>query len=307
MTVTALNVFNHFSKYAELPELQGPEYEVVINSEIEGKFWEFAAKRMNIYHKKSSGQPGPWTDDEILQNFYFTNCYRELDKTTVLWNKLLEPVKDNMQLLFLNTAYMRFCGRPETIVATGLMGLDQAQAESAKLKEVYDNLPDPRNTSAYLFPIAGALSLGYKDRPEFFFYHLPKIALESSEIISRANDAPIGDVVADLVKVMGFGARFHLSEILMDIGYIYPNLINEFKEFPIGPGAEPICKELNKKANSRHVALTLMKNQPTDFPHLVVNGKKVMLTAANVEQCLCEFRKYNNLVLGIGRRRFYRK
>lgn len=298
------SIYNHFSKYSTLPELIGPEYDVRLNTKVEQDFWDFCIERMSVYHRKVAGQEAPWSDDVILQKFYFTNCYRELDKTTVLWHSMLEPVKQDPVLLFLNVAYMRFCGRPSTIDATGLLNLDKK-----RLKEqwdIFNNLPEPKNTSAYLFPIAGALMLGYKDRPEFFFVHLPKIAEASAEIIWSSEDEPIGPVVERLLKPMGFGARFHLSEIMMDIGYIHPNLVNEFKEFAIGPGAEPICKALADKSNSRHVALTLMKHQPKEFPHLEVDGKKVMLTTANVEQCLCEYRKYLNLKLGIGRRRLYR-
>ena len=49
-------------------------------------FFAYARKRHEIYLKRKAGEPPPWTDDPILQQYRFTNVFRELDKTT-LWFK----------------------------------------------------------------------------------------------------------------------------------------------------------------------------------------------------------------------------
>ena len=37
---------------------------------------------MNIFWRKYNGEQAPWTDDEILRNFKFTNVYRCLDRVS---------------------------------------------------------------------------------------------------------------------------------------------------------------------------------------------------------------------------------
>lgn len=43
-------------------------------------YW--CCERMNIFWKKYNGEQSPWTDDDILQNFKFTNVYRVLDRSS---------------------------------------------------------------------------------------------------------------------------------------------------------------------------------------------------------------------------------
>lgn len=68
-------------------------------------FFEFARRRQDIYNLRKEGYPRPWSEDEILNNWYFTNVYRENDKTTE-WFR--ENVRRDLQL------------RPQVIPATML-------------------------------------------------------------------------------------------------------------------------------------------------------------------------------------------
>lgn len=58
-------------------------------------FFQFAEKRQQIYESRKTGEPRPWTNDPILDNWYFTNVYRENDKTTE-WFR--ENVRRDLQL-----------------------------------------------------------------------------------------------------------------------------------------------------------------------------------------------------------------
>ena len=56
-------------------------------------FLYWICERQNIFWKKYNGQVGPWTDDEILRGFKFTNVYRCLDRVS---QYLLSRVMQNM-------------------------------------------------------------------------------------------------------------------------------------------------------------------------------------------------------------------
>lgn len=45
-------------------------------------FVAFVIERHNIYLRRKSGMPKPWTQDPILQSYRFCNIYRELDTVT---------------------------------------------------------------------------------------------------------------------------------------------------------------------------------------------------------------------------------
>lgn len=42
----------------------------------------FARERYNIFLRRRAGEPGPWTEDPILQEFRFCNVFREDDRVT---------------------------------------------------------------------------------------------------------------------------------------------------------------------------------------------------------------------------------
>jgi hypothetical protein len=79
-------------------------------------FFKYARKRHEIYQRRRHGFPKPWTKDEILQKYRFTNVFRELDKTTV-W--FADNVRDPMDgardpRLILATVVFRMLNRIES-------------------------------------------------------------------------------------------------------------------------------------------------------------------------------------------------
>lgn len=45
-------------------------------------YWYFAYERQNIFIKKQNGEPSPWTNDPILQEYKFCNSYRVNDRVS---------------------------------------------------------------------------------------------------------------------------------------------------------------------------------------------------------------------------------
>lgn len=63
---------------------------------------EFMVARHQIYLNRAAGKPKPWTDDPILQQYKFTNVFRELDRHTV-WvrENIREPYLDHPDMWFM--------------------------------------------------------------------------------------------------------------------------------------------------------------------------------------------------------------
>lgn len=64
-------------------------------------------ERHRIYLKKKAGEPKPWTEDLIFQQYKFTNVFRQLDKGTVALRKMLKRQKDPILILF-NIIWYRY-------------------------------------------------------------------------------------------------------------------------------------------------------------------------------------------------------
>lgn len=50
--------------------------------EVYDLYWYFACERQNIFVKKKSCEPSPWTSDPILQEYKFCNSYRVNDRVS---------------------------------------------------------------------------------------------------------------------------------------------------------------------------------------------------------------------------------
>lgn len=55
---------------------------IVINAEVRRFLW-WMEERHRVHLKRTAGEPKPWTDDLVMRNNFFTNPFRENDKTTI--------------------------------------------------------------------------------------------------------------------------------------------------------------------------------------------------------------------------------
>jgi hypothetical protein len=70
------------------PQELGPEVPIVLCSTpvmttaVYDTYWRFACERQDVFFRRLSGSPPPWTEDHILQQYKFTNAYRASDRTS---------------------------------------------------------------------------------------------------------------------------------------------------------------------------------------------------------------------------------
>lgn len=299
-----LNCYKHFSEYQDFGWMSGNE--VAIDSVIEQRYWDFAIERMKIFHLKDNGQPRPWTEDPILNRNYFTNCYRELDKTTIWIHDWLKPCLHDKKLTLLNIMFARYINLPKTLEITGNISLNKE--ENILSRKKFNEIEGPKFNTAYLFPQAGLSIIGAENREAFLYEKLPELVEPVYQLLMSDKKHSIQYLTNNIHPILKFKNPFHMTEIMMDFGYQFPEYIDEFKYLEMGRGAAPTCKILNKKAKPEDVAYTLMKHQPIDsFPYLQLNGKNILITTCNIEGIACEFRKYCSLLEGKGRNRLYHK
>jgi hypothetical protein len=78
-------------------------------------YWYFAAERQQVFKNRTAGQPGPWSDDPILQTYKFCNVFRAADRVSqflireVIYSNDASPADQLFQIVLF-----RLFSRPET-------------------------------------------------------------------------------------------------------------------------------------------------------------------------------------------------
>lgn len=293
-------------------------------------FFEFVFDRQSVWHKRTAlGLPAPWTDDKVLQNFRFCNVYRELDGGTLAISKYLAQPLPAEQKLFNIIAY-RFFNRRDTI--ENLFGglLSEQNFDFKALEKRFDAKKEEGNifSNAYLIT-AHAYNLDYRpqDKHVQILLMLNDLRFKLTDIIKNLRESSPQEgikIVADAVSSAG---PFLAGQILLDATYaknIVPYTANDF--LIVGPGAHwglnIICgRTLNKKEADAECR-KLWQIQPQAFAELkqttgkdwnevrwqnesYCGGKYLCLH--DVQNSLCEFRKYWRLKQGENAKRRYFK
>ena len=79
------------------------------------RFIYWIQERYQLGLRRAAGKPKPWTDDEVLQRYFFTWPYREMDKTTVWFREnVREPLRNDPRVLMATVIFRWF-----NLIATG--------------------------------------------------------------------------------------------------------------------------------------------------------------------------------------------
>lgn len=263
----------------------------------------FVEERVCVWEKKYTKQSEPYTKDPILQKYRFCNMLRELDRQTIEFHELLNPLRDNFPLWLMNMFYCRMVARPQTVKEVGLLSFDAM--ENARVYKRLLAYPRPRYGTPYVFPVSVILKSKTPTRELFITKHLSAVMADISKEIASWEKKSVSEGVAKILPLFGFNLSFLWTEVLIDTAYQYPEHVDLFKEFPVGPGALPTFKRIDASVTPSILAKKL---GALAYPSgLTVGGKPIVLSAENWEGVGCEFRKYTNLSSGKGRKRVFRK
>ncbi|MFH1547441.1 MAG: nucleotide kinase domain-containing protein [bacterium] len=293
-----VKLYRHWEKHSTYPISFSSTNNV--NPETIKDIELFITERMNIWQRKQEKQKPPYTNDPILQKYKFCNMYRELDRQTIEIHTFLNKIRDDFSLWLLNIAFFRFVCRPNTIKR-----VDRLSFEKKDNNQVYEKLlqlKSPKYGDAYVFPISVIQNSKYNTREKFLCSYLPSVIPTISKLIASFQNKTVLESLDIILPEFGYNFRFHWTEILIDIAYQFPEKIDLFKDFYVGPGAPPTLKKLSKREN---VLNDLVRVKLEGFPYLTYKGSPIYLSAENWEGIACEFRKYTNLKSGNGRKRLY--
>jgi hypothetical protein len=277
-------------------------------------FYDFMQKRENIRLRRAAGRPWPWTDDQILQDFKFTNVKRLYDRTTQeLLARLYRPNAERPFAEHLMMAGVaRYFGRWEFADAVGWredFGQDDEDYVAA-LAAARMDIGLPVFTGAYIITNQG-IKANKEDVVAHIFLKGLRLAAPGIAAVVKA-ECRWEPVIGAMMKITGFGGTgFMAKEVLLDTMLVHgvwpgegPLDLNTW--CPSGPGARRgaarVCGDDKAKPLNEADTLVTMRQLyaarttcwPSDYAELELH---------DIQFQLCEFDKYERVRLEQGRPR----
>lgn len=284
-------------------------------------FFEYLNERENVRLRKEAGDFFPWTEDQILRTYKFTNVRRQHDATSrELRQRFYTPnYGDDRRAILMNCATYRYFGTWEFASAIGWQSYDDfdfdfiedtAAERLARRERVF--------TGAYVITNQGISA----PKQEVVVHYFLKALWEATpEIVKLAQTSQSWEQVAKrMMKLNGFGGTgFMTKEVLLDTTYTgfweFQTHDDEEGSFsfpadwhkwtPIGPGALRGAARVLGDEQARPVKneqafqciMNLVNLQDLFFAH------DFHLSPTDIQFGLCEFDKYERVRLGQGKPR----
>lgn len=252
-------------------------------------------ERWQVYKRRQAGKQKPWSSNPIMQSVYFTNVYRELDKTTVWYREnIREPFGETPEVIFATIAFRWFNWIP-----TGRLLLGANLLRKWNLPDCLTLLGNYQKQGEQLFTGAFNISNSGSTKPK-----LNRVAEDYIQPVWEKREELLSFFGKDLTlekahKFLGRypglgGSGFMAAQVIADLKYT-PWLasaadwwtwcspgpgsirgLNRLLGRPVdGPALCNFLEEVNK------LRLELGQRLPTLPP----------LHAQDVQNCLCEYSK----------------
>lgn len=202
-------------------------------------YWEFAAERQRIYLDRIAGKPGPWTQDDILAEHRFTNCYRAADRVSqyMIKNVSYRGERSPVEMVF-RTLLFKFFNKIETweLLEAEFTDLSWATFDI----DAYDQiLTDAMSAGTRLYSAAYVMPSPAMGAVRKHSNHLRLLAsmIESSlpEHLARASD--LAAVYQELLAFPSLGP-FLAFQYAIDLNYSTLLNFDEMDFVVAGPGAK---------------------------------------------------------------------
>lgn len=257
-------------------------------------------ERESIRLKKEAGEPRPWTDDSILNQFRFCNVHREDDKVTKwITTNWREPYKYHSDLWFAMVV-ARKINWPETLVEIGIP-IPWKPAQFVKTLAARKARGEQLESGAYMITAGTGAEWVGKPKYEFLASQVFTPLWENRAKIRPTAEDTLKSFHARLEKAGMTIGSFIAGQVVADTKYTEP--LQNTKDWhtwaAIGPGS----------ARGMNRLLGYPVKQPWKEAEWLVQvqdlQKKIPMSlhAQDVQSVLCETDKYSRVLLGEGQPR----
>ena len=257
-------------------------------------FNNYMIERHSIYERRAEGQPYPWTEDPILNEYSFCNVYRELDRVTIwIRENWREPYADHPNLPFA-MAMARQINWPDTLEEIGF----PEHWNPERIKAIMQgrlNRKEKVYTGAYM--LTGTLG-GTKVEQT-----IDKILTPLYEMPPRIINNSLEETWKRYLPYPGFSG-FMAYEVVTDLRHTkhLENAEDIMTWANPGPGAKRGLNRIHGRPLNHTQPRRHFINEMKELLYLC-NMAPLPLEMRDIEHCLCEFDKYERVRLGQGKPR----
>ncbi|KAI2496911.1 hypothetical protein MHU86_17604 [Fragilaria crotonensis] len=267
-----------------------------------GSFFLFVNERQRIWERRNNGDPAPWSQCIVFNEYFFCNNYRELDRGTNYFRDQMLQLREKYptvgrQVWLSKVLFASMCYRLLNLIETF---------------EAFGGIPEPGAVSKFLTSIRETMKAGkiaftgahqtmgfdrYNDTMHDVVKSLNKLA---SDIFNADLRKSLRDCYHEVTSICNVGPFFawQITCDLMECGCLPNCTENDYAKLGNGAvkGIQLIFgKECKSEVQQVHAAMLLGKLQNQVFADLGVHfprfrGKE--LTLKDIEHALCEFNKY---------------
>jgi hypothetical protein len=273
------------------------------------QFAKFVNERWNIHQRRLAGHAPPWTDDLIMQEYRFCNVRREDDRVTRwIHQHWLEPYKEDYETVIFAMAVARLVNLPETLEELGYPAPWNTKA-FVKVLNSRQQRGEPVFTSAYMINAVGGDG---ETKAEYLARAvLPPLWSARKRLATILEDGQsLGTLHTALVEFRGFGSGFMAAQVLADVKHTVAGLLAKdwYTFASYGPGSRRGLnrvigrdKDMPWVEEKWHRVLLELRERIGQLQLLPMELRS--LDAQNLQNCLCEFDKYQRVKAGEGRPR----
>lgn len=268
-------------------------------------------ERHAICTRREAGKPKPWTTDPILQSYRFCNVYRELD-TVTQWiaSNWRQPWAHDRDLWFAMVV-ARLVNWPDT-----LFTLESAIYRGGSVQwyplAFVKQMHRRRDAGEKVFSGAYIVSTnGHKmDKAEYLAEHvLTPLWQARAQVRPREGDT-LASFHARLMEFDGMGS-FMAAQVVADVKYTPGGVLLGAPDWwtwaASGPGSRRglnrVCGFSVDDPWREERWLEDLSALQTSVDRLMAKAKMPRLHAQDLQNCLCEFDKYERVRLGEGKPR----
>ena len=302
----ALEVRPNDHTTTEFPTLFVPHLAPAKVTAVYDTYWRFAAERQSIFFRRLEGAPAPWTDDQILSAYKFTNAYRAADRVSQYLIRHViyrSDLPDNAEEVCFRILLFKLFNRIETWeLLEGLLGpltWEDFQVES--YDRVLTNAMSAGKriySAAYIMP-PGGHAFGHRVKHR---NHLALVArMMHDNVPHRLANARSMQQAFELLRSYPTIGDFLAYQFVTDINYSEVTQFSEMEFVVPGPGAQSgltKCFVDRGGLNEPELIRVMADLQHEEFDRLGVRFRSLWgrpLQLIDCQNLFCEVDKYSRV------------
>lgn len=270
----------------------------------------FICEREAVRIKKENGKRKPWTGDKILQTFRFCNVRREDDAVTRWLRRNYYPDFAKDQDVWFAAVIARLLNLPESLDDVAIQHhtvLPWKPEEFSRILHERKAAKEKNFNAAYIVSTNGVPM----DKVDYLVTRvLGPLWAKRKKLRPRAGDQ-LDEYHQKLMQFDGLGS-FISAQVIADLKYIAACPLRksvDYQSFAAsGPGSRRGLNRVMGRPSDYHQSELSWRLELGDLRHELNNRLERSdlfsghpLHAQDVQNCLCEFDKYERIRLGEGR------